>query len=119
MENQLAGKWEHSFFASLVSADAPVPSDAGNSRAILSYSFRKDGTYSKTLKISGITLDEQGNWELSKDGKYLLTRSCGGSGSKAILVKHLELDELVLEQSLDSEDTTISAGLKHFYFNKQ
>ncbi len=111
----LIGRWENPFFA----LDTQ-PSSYGSLR----YHFRENGTYLKTLGGAETRIEEEGTWEISEDGKHLLMRSkslCDGqqvSVTQVATIKHLDLDELVLEQSICVDGVAVSAEPTDFYFNK-
>lgn len=111
----LIGRWENPFFA----LDTQ-PSSYGSLR----YHFRDNGTYVKTLGGAETRIEEEGTWEISDNGKHLLMRSkslCDGqpvSVTQVATIKHLELDELVLEQSICVDGIAVSSEPTDFYFNK-
>lgn len=111
----LIGRWENPFFAL---DNQPL------SYGSLRYHFRENGTYLKTLGGAETRIEEEGTWEISEDGKHLLMRSkslCDGqqvSVTQVATIKHLDLDELVLEQSICVDGVAVSAEPTDFYFNK-
>ncbi|MBK7869812.1 MAG: hypothetical protein IPJ74_03540 [Saprospiraceae bacterium] len=115
MRIALIGRWENPYFIS------ENPSIKNGS---LRYQFRENGTYSKVLGGSETRIEEEGTWEISADGKHLLMRSqslCNGQQvavTNVAAIKHLQLDELVLEQALCVDGVNVSAEPKDFFFNK-
>ncbi len=112
MRNTLVGKWQNPFF------------EYKNANGSLKFHFRGDGTYTKMLSGGEFLIKEEGNWEISNDGKHLIMRSqsvCEGeltTRTQVATIKHLQLDELVLEQAVCVDGVTVSAEPKDFYFNK-
>ena len=89
--------------------------------AFLYYEFREDGTYIKAFGSNNEKVEETGKWNLSDNGSILFlhpSNDCQAQ-SQQVNIKHLQLDELVLEQSLNTRNTNFCTGLKDFYFNKQ
>ncbi len=111
----LVGRWDNPFFT-LESQNIHNGS--------LRYHFRDNGTYTKTLGGAETQIQEEGTWEVSEDGKHLLMRSkslCNGQEvavTQVATIKYLQLDELVLEQSICVDGVAVSAESKDFYFNK-
>ena len=89
----------------------------------LRYRFDSNGTYSKLLEGSQLSISEQGNWELSKDGQFLILTGTGAKrnskNTEFIRIKFLQLDELVLEQKLEFESVGINVASTDYYFNKR
>lgn len=108
----LIGKWECPNF---------MLEDMNSSR-FLKYTFRADGSYSKVLGGAEVQIEEKGTWSLSKDGNQLIMKSktlCDGQLITSVAnIKHLLMDEMVLEQTMCVADTVVSAVPKTFYFNK-
>ena len=119
MRTALIGRWENPFFSVENELDHPALR-AGS----LKYHFRADGTYSKILGGAETIIEEKGPWEVSEDSKYLLMRSrslCNGqevATTQVATIKHLQFDEMVLEQAICVDGVTISAEPQNFYFNK-
>ncbi|MDX1939574.1 MAG: hypothetical protein SFU99_03435 [Saprospiraceae bacterium] len=111
----LIGRWENPNFVS----ENPAIKNGS-----LRYQFRENGTYSKVLGGSETRIEEEGAWEISADGKHLLMRSqslCNGQQvavTNVAAIKHLQMDELVLEQALCVDGVNISTEPKDFFFNK-
>lgn len=113
----LVGKWESPHFM----LDDEKNGRDTNGRS-LKYQFRADGTYTKTLGGAEVQVEEQGTWSLSEDGAQLLMKSkalCDGQAMTHVAtIKHLGMDEMVLEQTLCVAGTLVNAEPKSFYFNK-
>lgn len=117
LQASLVGRWESPNF---------MLEEGNNGRDTngrsLKYDFRADGTYTKVLGGAEVQVEEQGKWSLSEDGKQLIMKSktlCDGQLVTNIAnIKHLVMDELVLEQTLCVAGTIVNAAPKSFYFNK-
>lgn len=88
------------------------------------FEFRPDGTFTRSLssQVSDQHFEENGRWEVSKDGKHLLLHCKGIDGNtvtQCARIKHLEMDELVLEQPLTLVGRQfVSMANNDFFFNK-
>jgi|GEM_PF-6327881 len=123
----LTGKWSNTT-ASLTLTDPCTPEKNSTLKqdwVSFQFEFRKDGTFTQTLnsRNGDIRLVEKGTWEISKDGKRLLLHCRDTKGdiiTQCTKIKHLEMDEMVLERPfaaigkrfLSSEQET------DFFFNK-
>ena len=119
----LIGEWGNTMYPFEIITVSNSDKDLGKpvKGAFLLYNFREDGTYFKSLGGLEEKREETGYWSLSQDGSELyLHTPCGDEAQvQTIKIKHLQLDELVLEQSLKSDNLRFCSGLKDFYFNKQ
>jgi hypothetical protein len=118
----LAGKWENTMYPfEVLTASANGNEGEYIPGAFLKYEFRLDGTYTKTLGSARVKISENGRWELSSDGKTVFFHADDNSPKTTVAarLKHLQLDELVLEHALQCKDRSFSTGLKDFFFNKQ
>ncbi len=112
VRNELIGRWENPYF------------EYKNANGSLKFHFRQDGTFTKELGGAEMLLREEGTWEISDDGKHLLMRTqslCNGQSAtvtQVATIKHLNFDELVLEQKICVDGVAISAEPESFYFNK-
>lgn len=110
----LVGKWENPYFA--------LESGKDSNARYLKYQFREDGTYIKMLGGAETQVEETGTWEISEDGSQLLMRSrslCDGKVmTTSATIKHLSMDELVLEQTMCVAGVMITSEPQDFYFNK-
>lgn len=123
LRGELAGDWSNTMypFDPVSQAGAAGKQIAG---AFLKYEFRSDGTYVKMVGGEKVVIKETGAWEISKDGRYLLMHANvleGGrqtTSSSMARIKYLQLDELVLEHSLQVQDAKFCTRQKDFFFNK-
>ena len=68
--------------------------------AFFHYSFAEDGTYQIQFGDDKKEFRELGIWEISKDGKFVIFHKNNSSSVYLAKIKHLDLDEMVLEQEL-------------------
>lgn len=95
--------------------------------AYLEYEFRPDGTFEKRMGADHLQMEEQGYWELSADGQYLIMHGVSYENPEKIYattvaeLSHVNPGELVLTQALHVSgdfDTLFCTEIKSFYFNK-
>ncbi len=109
LKNSLYGGWTNVTYPFDI---AENKGDCGTTQimkgAFLSYNFKVDGSYSKRWGNSKTTFVENGHWEISKDGNHILLhvgKELSENGRKDIArIKMIDMDKLVLEQSLNSPD---------------
>ncbi len=114
---QFLGYWEHPVSIELLSKIFNCPADAlGPSRAILGLDFRPNGTYMLHLYCQqrGLSKTESGTWEVSHDGRFVFLKP--GDGDRCLRVKHLQLDEMVVEHAVPFVDSNME--VMAFYYNK-
>lgn len=108
----LAGKWENTMY----------PFDQNSSGfvedAFLSYHFRTDGSYVKTLGGAKKSIEEHGRWEVAPDGTEIFLFNADNATPETIRIKYLQADELVLEHALKCKEQHFCTQKKSFYFNK-
>lgn len=83
--------------------------------------FQANGNFNKAIVTAeGVSFEEKGKWDISKDGEYILLHCADNDQpmTQAVKIKHLELDELVLEQPLAIIGKSYSTTNKYFFFNK-
>ncbi len=116
-EASLVGRWENPYFA----LESGVNGQDTNGRT-LKYHFREDGTYTCILGGAEAQIEETGTWEVSENGDQLLMHSRNACDNKVVTttanIKHLSMDELVLEQTMCVAGVMVSANPQEFYFNK-
>ena len=86
----LIGNWENASYPFVGSGKKKMKN------AFFHYQFNANGTYLIEFGNRKRTFSENGNWEISRDGKYVLFYQ---NGKKINLAKiaHLDLDEMVLK----------------------
>ena len=115
VENSLIGSWENSIYPFEVQAENGTRKQMEG--AFLKYYFNENGTYKKVMGTREKKIEEFGSWEVSEDASTLvITSDC--TATQSIKIKYLQLDELVLEQSLKSTEVDFCTGVKDFFFNK-
>lgn len=125
-QRSLTGNWEHV----LPKVTLSNPCVGGDDQSVtlenasLRFEFRPDGTFTRVLssRHSGLRLEEEGTWEISKDGGRLFLHCRDADGNpitQCTRIKYLQMDELVLEQPLAVSGRRFVAQEDHdFYFNK-
>lgn len=116
-EASLIGRWENPYFV----LESGTNGQDTNGRS-LKYHFREDGTYTKVLGGAETQIEENGTWEISKDGEEVLMRSRSVCDDQAVThtaaIKHLSFNELVLEQTMCVSGVMVTSEPQEFYFNK-
>lgn len=111
IQHMLTGVWSNASYPYDIITDL---SECGAFEAIegayLQYEFRKDGTYTRKYGSKHMDLIENGRYELSRNGEYLIffanTDDVSPSAQQSGVAKiaHLATGELVLEQALETDD---------------
>ena len=108
INKRLAGVWEN----------ASYPYDLTNNfddcgtfepidGAYLQYQFKSDGTFTKRFGSHLMQLEESGIYEIVGEGQYILFHTATSDGNythHVARIKYIDYGELVLEQTLESED---------------
>lgn len=116
---ELIGSWKNTYYPTeAITANATDTHETVAGPTFLNYEFDLNGNYTKSIKGNDTNLQEQGEWELTGDGNTIIFYSKGGCTYSAH-IQHLQMDELVLEQSLSAKPLNLCIGIKSFYFNKQ
>lgn len=117
LEASLTGKWQNTTYPfDLVAIDGN-PNERLDG-AILSFEFRADGTYTKTLGSASYKIVEKGQWEVSADARQLIMHPKGSLTPDIATVKYQEYDEMVIEHALKCTHKPYCTGVKDFFFNK-
>jgi len=104
MENSLEGEWNSVTFPSDM---AKVLCDKDGWAGITSMQllFHGDGTYTKVCETDAARLEENGFFEITPDGQYLIFYASGNAGNPAetydatvVRIQYLTIGEMVLEQ---------------------
>lgn len=123
IHEDLVGKWENILpQVKLKDAGNPeIPATTLEGVKVL-FNFQADGQFRKSIISNDeVTFEETGQWEVSKDGMYIYLHCYNESGqlaTQAVKIKHLDLDELVLEQPLAIIGQSYCTDNKYFYFQK-
>lgn len=119
---ELIGSWKNTYYpAEKITADIGDSSYQADDATFLRYEFKPDGSYSKSIKSRKASILEEGKWELSEDGSTIIFYHLENDMPTicSAKIKHLQMDELVLEHCLKAQKLGINTGMKSFYFNKQ
>lgn len=111
VRDQLIGKWQNTAYT----ADLGGSDESG---AYLRYEFLPNGSFIKTMGAGQMTYEERGQWELNNDGKRLMLYPDGCLSPEVIAVKYLELDELVMEQFVQSQEDDSETEVKDVFYNR-
>lgn len=86
--------------------------------AYLRYTFNPDGTYLINYGDAETHLEEEGAWNISANGKQIELKAEHATKSQTILIKYLELDELVLLHDFVNRNKPFNPGDKSVFFHK-
>ncbi len=121
----LTGEWRNTRAnLTLSSPDCGTDGAVEIDKASILLEFHADGTFIKVIRCltKDIRFEERGQWEVAADGKKVLLHvpvSGGQMITQALRIKHIELDELVVETPLAVVGRTFtSVPNNDFYFNK-
>lgn len=112
----LIGEWANAAYSY---EDVDLP--GGQGPLFLHYRFNADGTYHKSLGSGDALVEEAGQWEVSRDGHFLLLHARSSAGdiqTQMVPILHFDLDELVLDQSLQLNGEDYCARRRNLFFNK-
>lgn len=112
MQAGIVGRWENTIYPFEIDDAGVMPG------AYLRYDFSSTGEYTKVIGSTELSYEESGQWEIEDDGQTLRLTSSTGKITLA-MIKHLQLDELVLEQELKVKNAAFCTKQKDFFFNKQ
>lgn len=116
---ELIGSWKNTYYPSeKITVDTSDDYDQVSEATFLKYTFEANGSYFKSVKGTDAAIEENGRWELSKDGSTIIFYT-NDAKTYSARIRHLQMDELVLEYSLKARELGLCTGLKSFYFNKQ
>ena len=111
----LAGNWNNATYPfDIAKKKNTIGTRKAMSGAFLKIVFQNDGTYLKKYGNEQSRMIEKGHWEISRDGQFLFMYN--DNGRSVAKIQHLDLDEMVLEWQLESEDTDFSTTQKSFAF---
>jgi hypothetical protein len=123
IREDLIGKWEN-ILPQVKIRDAgnpEIPATTLEGVKVV-FDFKTNGFFQKSIISNGeVTYQENGKWEVSKDGAYIYLHCQdpkSGPITQAVKIKHLDLDELVLEQPLAVIGQSYCTDNQYFYFNK-
>ncbi len=109
LKTSLSGEWTSATYPfDIDGTDYEFGSTELMDGAFLDYKMEADGTYQKSYGNKSIQVTETGTWEVSKDGNYVLfhqkEKDHPGKikATNVAKILHLDSDELVFENSLNS-----------------
>lgn len=123
MAKRLCGTWEHSYLAPEIFVAEGLCANIEQARlSSFQYAFRPDGTFSKGLYCRALAtnLTAEGRWSISADGKAL-TLECFDEETpyvEVLTIRHVDADELIVEQPLRFHRMRAEAPHSEMYFNK-
>lgn len=110
-ESTLQGNWDNATYPFDLTDSM---NDCGTfevmKKAFLKYKFNEDGTYEKTYGNAKVELKESGIWEVSEDGGFVVFLATIDQDPEQVYqtsvakIRHINIDELVLEQALSSHE---------------
>lgn len=119
----LSGSWEHTALAPdiLVSEGLCATREQALSARLI-YTFQANGRFEKKLESTelGATLINSGRWQLSNDQQYIVLEyaQLDAPYNEVIAIRHLDRDELVLEQEPTFHKAPTQIQAREFFFNK-
>ncbi len=114
----LTGDWENNLDAMRLAVAEGLAKNLEEARyATLTYTLRPDGTFTRELLCpkTGAVSRSQGYWMLSAEGSHLVLHCSEAAELECLRIKHLRLDELVLEGKTPARKKENTSNL---YFNK-
>ena len=108
-KEHLIGEWTN------VTAFKPLRKSAKTSRAFLNYQFFTDGTFTCKYGNKNKTIAEEGTWEISKDGRFLLLQN-GMGQTQVIKISQVDNHGLVLEQVMETNTVGEFFGVSNRVF---
>ncbi len=123
LRDGLIGKWENMLPQVKLQAtgNPEIPTITLEGVRVI-FDFKANGRFQKSIiSKDDVSYQENGHWELSKDGKYIYLHcsdSENGPVIQAVKIKFFDLDELVLEQPLAVVGQSYCTDNQYFYFNK-
>lgn len=119
VHKMLEGKWQVTVNADVLPQAAreenAAPDDA--EFAVITYRFSDNGTLTRSVQRTTARTEEQGDWELSEDGHYIIFRF-SGKPAERVEIKYIEADEMVLAQVSDTNGGNLSGTVRQLYFTK-
>lgn len=121
----LMGTWSSTIYPSELLSDLTAKHGKSVQSADFIYKVRPDGTFAKILYLNGEAYQRMnGVWQLSSDGSYFILHFDKENGSYQtyiVKVKHLSLDELVIDQALvtSAVEHKLCGEMDTFFFSKR
>lgn len=99
----LVGVWENTGYQEEFLSASLELIEGESVTAQIRLQLNADKTYLRLQKSGDLRQVEEGIWRLSADGTYLFFQNTGDEEIYYMRIKHLDLDELVLEMSTGRE----------------
>lgn len=125
VQRTLSGEWSSTVYPNTVIEDLEAESQQQIMSAYFTYELSNDGTFVRTFGGHNLkTVSVSGIWQVSEDGNYIILHLPDGKGgyyNRVAEIKHLAMDELVLDQpfGVSELESRLCAEMRTFYFNKQ
>lgn len=111
----MVGTWESTVYPFAIKNGKKKARKDG---AFIQYNFQADGNYTVEYGDSDDRFQESGHWSISSNGKKIVLRANDSNKKQTIMIKYLELDELVLEHAEVERVKSFSPGDKSVFFHK-
>lgn len=111
----MIGTWESTVYPFAIKNGKKKARKEG---AFLQYIFQADGSYIVEYGDADDRFQESGNWAISANGKKIVLKAEDSNKNQTIMIKYLELDELVLEHAEVDRVKPFSPGDKSVFFHK-
>jgi len=111
----MVGTWESTVYPFAIKNGKKKARKEG---AFLQYHFQADGNYTVEYGDAADRFQETGHWAISSNGKKIVLRANDSNKKQTIMIKYLELDELVLEHAEVEREKSFSPGDKSVFFHK-
>lgn len=119
VHKMLEGKWQVTVNADELPQVAREENAAPDNAefAIVTYRFDDNGSLTRSVQRGTVRTEEQGAWELSEDGHYIVFRFSGKPEEK-VEIKYIEADEMVLAQATGINSGNLPGETRQLYFTK-
>lgn len=111
----MVGTWESTVYPFAIKNGKKKARKEG---AFLQYHFQADGNYTIEYGDDDDRFQETGYWSISSNGKKIVLNAADSNKKQTIMIKYLELDELVLEHAEVERVKSFSPGDKSVFFHK-
>ncbi len=126
MSQQLTGEWlSNSYAFDLTTSMEDCGTFQPMKDAFLQYSFKGDGTFARSMGNRGVTMRENGFWDITKDGRFLLMHILDDQGNQiertdVAEIKYEEDGTFTLNQALVNQERNdmFCTGLKKLGFHR-
>ena len=105
MKSCIFGEWTSVSFPSDLAKSVGCKPDPRSGISSMQFQFREDGSYTRVCETPSARLEENGFYEITPDGQYVIFYASGPSVNPAetyhasvVRIQHLSVGELVFEQ---------------------